>query len=499
MTNSDLKLISQIKNLRKLLHAQSDGVQIYDFLSALVRSVEKCIDESEVYNGLCLILDEILNYRYIVDNIVDNTILQFTIKKFTQHCELSNYAVWGIVFAKLYGRQYGFNHPIIFADIAYFASQHLSKKIGSSGWLNFDFDGTDLAEMLKILYNEFREILKKGSTFSLYLEEKPRNALVKYLYDKCAGSSKTNKIFFPLSKTFVEPIVIAYLLSLRCEAVNGKLPDNFAFYVGKTDAAFESKIQKVYSYYEEFFLKIKTAFAAQNNINIKSIKTNLKTIKKQIIEKSDKDLEKIRFDYAIINPFNCEILQAQCCCNCDKIIAEVDTDTCLTNLGLSWNNEIAVFSDRDSDKMHHLTECTKIEENVTAKPKQVQFDEIFTQRLSYSGQQMKMLLAKSNFIVSQENMLKYGELLYLAGQYSKSFDLIKQHYMIDPDYAYRLLNYITQNCKNNKLNQSINSFIIDRALDKEGFGQAMLEAIVDGVDDYFEDNPGSVLKDKHWL
>jgi hypothetical protein len=164
-----------------------------------------------------------------------------------------------------------------------------------------------------------------------------------------------------------------------------------------------------------------------------------------------------------------------------------------------WQRDILEYVDNSKDCVRHFTECSLVEKTEKNKPKQIKFDEIFTQRLSYSKQQMKMLLAKTGFIVNQSDMLKYAELLYLSGQYSKSFDLIKQHYQIDADYAYRLLNYITQNCKNQKLNQSINNFIIDKALDKEGFGQAMLEAIVDGVDDYFDKNPSSVLKDKHWL
>ena len=144
-------------------------------------------------------------------------------------------------------------------------------------------------------------------------------------------------------------------------------------------------------------------------------------------------------------------------------------------------------------------ESAETADNKTESPKSDYISRLYAVRDTFSEKEMKKKLSGGDYIVSENQMIQYAELLLLAGQYGKSFDVIKQYYETDFDKSYQLLQNILGKCKNNKINESIERFIVDKEMKPNGLGEAMLEAIVDGIEDYFDSNPDSVLKDKQWL
>ena len=126
-------------------------------------------------------------------------------------------------------------------------------------------------------------------------------------------------------------------------------------------------------------------------------------------------------------------------------------------------------------------------------------DKLYQMRHSFSPKEIKKKLAVGDYIVSEEQMIPYAELLAMSAQYAKAYQVIKQHYESDYDKSYRLLQEMLLQCKNNKINEAINRFIIEKEMKPNGFGEAMLEAVIDGIEDYFDTHPESVLKDKQWL
>jgi len=83
--------------------------------------------------------------------------------------------------------------------------------------------------------------------------------------------------------------------------------------------------------------------------------------------------------------------------------------------------------------------------------------------------------------------------------FSKAFALVKENYEADYSLSYKILSDIRDKSKNNKLKLSAERFIIDKKIKEMGFSSELVEAIAEEIDDYFDDNPNSILKRKIWL
>ena len=127
------------------------------------------------------------------------------------------------------------------------------------------------------------------------------------------------------------------------------------------------------------------------------------------------------------------------------------------------------------------------------------FYEIYEKKEKLSPKEIKKLLNDNKFNLSKKNIIKMADLYASINLFSKAFALVKENYEADYSLSYKILSDIRDKSKNNKLKLSAERFIIDKKIKEMGFSSELVEAIAEEIDDYFDDNPNSILKRKIWL
>ena len=500
--------LSQLRAFRKLIHADTTqcGVFICDMISYLdTHSSEE--KQSEYYG---MLLNELLCDDVIDDAQLCRQALLPAINAYYAVCSnRTDTEVWADIFERYLGSKTHCRHPLVFADILRICRSAFRGVTAQNAALPLD-DEFNLSGLFHKWGELFERYLADGSSYLLLSDAKVRNDVAKYMLSAADGSGSI-RVVFPYPGTGIEPLLLLYTMSLIHEVRYGSPLDNVKFILIGDKGGLLRSIDTADNSFDEVFINLKNSFCEQNRLKVKDIKTNLKAIKHKIaIIAAEEWIDKPQsVDIAVINAayMGCCEIGSDCSLRVPigLLIYESRNDSIPTNY--ESVQVIAETFDRAAECAVHYILCQRqnnaqsvgASDTKRASAKSNYIEELYAVRDTFSEKEMKKKLAQSDYIVSEDQMIQYAELLLQAGQYAKSFNVIKQYYESDFDKSYRLLQNILGKCKNKKINDSIERFIVDKEMKPNGFGEAMLEAIVDGIEDYFDANPESVLKDKQWL
>ncbi|MBP7554396.1 MAG: hypothetical protein KA885_13300, partial [Spirochaetes bacterium] len=127
------------------------------------------------------------------------------------------------------------------------------------------------------------------------------------------------------------------------------------------------------------------------------------------------------------------------------------------------------------------------------------FYDLYEKKEALSPKELKRILNNNKYELSKKDSIKLADLYSSICLFSKAFSLVKENYEADYSLSYKILSDIRDKSKNNKLKLSVESFIIEKKVKEMGFSSELVEAIAEEIDDYFDENPNSILKRKIWL
>ena len=495
--------LSQLKNLRRSIHADTaqSGVFVCSMIDYLnTHSTEQ--QQRQEYYGM--LLNELLCDEVVGDAQLCHQTLLPVINAYAAAMGRDDTDIWADIFERYLGSQTGCHHPIVYADIMRICRSDFRAAAGQNVGLPLD-DEFDLSQLFCKWSGLFERYLADRSSWTLLRDADCRNALARFLCSQAeCNPSDPLRIVFPFPGIGLEPLLLAYTVSLMSEAMSGRPAEMKLILLGDPNGPLRS-INPNDNNYDEVFINLKQSFCEQNHLKIKELKTTLKSVKRKITvmtaaEWSNKNTVS---NWAMLNYQDEEIIGKFN--DTGNIILECQ-DSNIPKL-YEKNSVIAVTFDREHECEVQYIHCVRKNNPIQTaaagtngeSAKSDYIGQLYAVRDTFSEKEMKKKLAQSDYIVSEDQMIRYAELLLQAGQYAKSFNVIKQYYETDFDKSYQLLQLILSKCKNKKINDSIERFIVDKEMKPNGFGEAMLEAIVDGIEDYFDANPESVLKDKQWL
>ena len=478
--------LSQLKNLRRSIHADAtqSGVFVCSMIDYLNTHSSEEQQRQEYYG---MLLNELLCDEVVGDAQLCRQTLLPAINAYAAAMGRDDTDIWADVFERYLGAKTDCHHPLVFADILRICRSDFRAAAGQNVGLPLD-DEFDLSELIRKWGELFERYLADGSSYLLMLNADARNDIAKYLLS-AAESSGSVRVVFPYPGTGIEPLLILYTMSLIYEVKHGSPLDNVKFTLVGDKSGLLRSIDVSDNSFDEVFINLKKTFCEQNRLKVKDIKTTLKSVKHKMNIQSEWTQKTKAFAFILPDMFIIESRDGTIVPNCDtvKLITETfdRTSECAVQYLLC--------------RVKKNAESAETADNKTESAKSDYISRLYAVRDTFSEKEMKKKLSSGDYIVSENQMIKYAELLLLAGQYGKSFDVIKQYYETDFDKSYQLLQNILGKCKNNKINEAIERFIVDKEMKPNGLGEAMLEAIVDGIEDYFDSNPDSVLKDKQWL
>ena len=518
MNKKEEIFFSQLKNLRRSIHADisQSGVFVCDMLDYIASHIAE--QERAEYCGM--MLNELL-----CDDVIDNAQLcqssllpAINAYRAAAVSDRTDTEVWVDIFERYIGAKTGCHHPIVYADILRICRSDFHQACSENVSLPLSED-VNLSNVMKQWRTLFERFLQDGSSWTLLRDADCRNALARFLCSQAESHpAEPLRIVFPFSGTGIEPLLLAYTVSLMSEAMSGHPAEMKLVLLGDPAGPLRS-MNPNDTNYDETFLNLKKTFCEQNHIKIKDVKTTLKAVKRKITVMTAEEWRireqsqmtrgqnqmtrghaPLSSDFAVINFPDGDIIG-----DFENIILECSG----RDIPKLYESKSVIISSFDKEhecevKFIHcvrknMPEQTAAEGTNRESPKGNYIEQLYAVRHSFSPKEMKKKLAVGDYIVSEKQMIQYAELLAMSAQYGKAFQVIRQHFESDYDKSYQLLQEMLLQCKNNKINEAINRFIVEKEMKPNGFGEAMLEAVIDGIEDYFDTHPDSVLKDKQWL
>ncbi|MBR3732150.1 MAG: hypothetical protein IKN25_05830 [Spirochaetales bacterium] len=395
--------------------------------------------QRQEYYGM--LLNELL-----CDEVVDNaqlcrqTLLP-AINAYAASMGLDDTDIWADVFERYLGAKTDCHHPLVFADILRICRSDFCAALGQNVSLPLD-EEFDLSKLFHKWGELFERYLANGSSYLLMMNADARNDIAKYLLSAADGSGSI-RVVFPYPGTGIEPLLLLYTMSLIHEVRYGSPLDNVKFILIGDNGGLLRSIDTADNSFDEVFINLKNSFCEQNRLKVKDIKTNLKAIKHKIaIIAAEEWIDKPQsVDIAVINAayMGCCEIGSDCSLRVPigLLIYESRNDSIPTNY--ESVQVIAETFDRAAECAVHYILCQRqnnaqsvgASDTKRASAKSNYIEELYAVRDTFSEKEMKKKLAQSDYIVSEDQMIQYAELLLQAGQYAKSFNVIKQYYETD--------------------------------------------------------------------
>jgi hypothetical protein len=512
----------QILNLRRKISSFDNYKDIEDEIDGIFNYIQNNWKELEFFTKFDILIEELLSERVTKDKIYCSTFLIKYLNIYIDLIKTDFYNSWGVIFSKILKFKLNFNFPEIYSYVLKFNAglfANIFKNVDLAFPLERDLPLTDIIREWKAV---FEEIIANSSSYVLLFDAQTRNRIALYLYEYLKSNNSLS-IWFPFAGIGIEPLLFSYIINLLVEA-DGEKGLEYKFKIYCSDRQFDGLKKGIeQSPFEEIFFRIKKDFANQNGIEVKNIKTNMKIAKRSIIlEKSDliykgETLDKT-VDFALINSLKMSRYDEYRNKIC-KIFKSVDSISPKTKFiyevkskfSLSWDeldingydgelltSNLNCFND-DNYILFFLAEKIKNAPQTNEKNADASFYEIYEKKEKLSPKEIKKLLNDNKFNLSKKNIIKMADLYASINLFSKAFALVKENYEADYSLSYKILSDIRDKSKNNKLKLSAERFIIDKKIKEMGFSSELVEAIAEEIDDYFDDNPNSILKRKIWL
>lgn len=521
MDKSDL-FDKQILNLRRKISSFDNYEDIEGEIDGIYNYIKNNWKDLEFFSKFDILLDELLSERVTKDKIYCSTFLIKHLNIYIELIKTDFYNSWGIIFSKILKSKLNFYFPEIYSCVLKLNSGLFAKSFKNID-LAFPLDkDIPLVEIIREWKIIFEEVVINSSSYTVLFDVKTRNQIVFYLYQYLKKNNSLS-IWAPFAGIGIEPLLFSYIINLLIEADGDKnLGTNLKIYC--SDRQFDG-LKKGFeqSSFQDIFNKIKKDFADQNGLDLKDFKTNIKTARRSIIledfdliykgeildknldftlinslklSRSDEYRNKINRIFRNINSINPKV----------KFIYEVKS-----KFSLSWSeldidrydgelltSNFNCFND-DNYSLFFLTKENLNDSQTDEKNTDTCFIDIYAKKEKYSSKKLKKILNNNKYELSKKNTLKLAELYASINLYSKAFSLVKENYEADYSFSYKILSNIRDKSKNNKLASSVERFIIDNKIKEMGFSSELVEAIAEEIEDYFDDNPNSILKRKIWL
>ena len=531
MNNTDLILQNQLKILKKDIFSSRNHIEIIKIIDNIYEYINKNWKDIDFFSRFDSLINEILIERVVKDKNYCNSFLIKYLNLYIDIIQLDLYNSWGVIFSKYIGVKLGFRHPKIFADLLMLYPKMFIEEISCNDIsfpIYFDDKNVDdsfpLSNTLIKWSSLYEEIINNSSSYAILYNSKIRNKLVFYLYEYYKKYG-TLRIWFPFSGTGIEPLLISYIINLIHEQKNKTQIDNkFQFYLSDhSNAILKNALDS--NFMDEVFIQIKNDFCTQNKLKPKDISTSKKSARKKIIYQDEDLIYKNNvinkdIDFVIINSHKLSNYKDKS--KKDKIdktltklsesfeniniIIELKSDFHIDKTDINFDNFDTIdcissdFFDKEKD--YHLSYFllkSKQKLNNTINIKENNFDYYYKNRNDIEPSKLKKIILKNEFSTENINPLQFAELLSLCGLYNRAFDIVKKEYKIDYNLSYKILTIIENNCKNIKISNNARTFINENKIKEMGFSAELLEAIIEEIDDYFLENPDSIIKQKMWL
>lgn len=512
----------QILNLKRKILSSANFDDIESEIDGIYNYIQNNWQELEFFSKFDALVDELLSERVVKDKSYCSSFLLKYLNIYIELIKTDFYKSWGIIFSKILKPKLNFYFPEIFSYVLKFNHGLFAQSFRDID-LTFPLDiDIPLVEIIRVWKTIFEDIVVNSSSYVLLFDAQTRNQIALYLYEYLKNNNSLS-IWFPFAGIGIEALELSFIINLLIEAEGEKrLESKFKIYC--SDRQFDGLKKGIeQSSFEGIFLKIKKDFADQNGIDEKNLKTNIKIAKRSVIlENSDliykgEILDK-KLDFTLINSlklsrydeyrnkiikiFNntCSVIPKV------KFIYEAKSKFCLSWDELNINeyegklltSNLNCFND-DNHTLFFLTEKILHESQTGEKNQKAGFYDLYEKKEALSPKELKRILNNNKYELSKKDSIKLADLYSSICLFSKAFSLVKENYEADYSLSYKILSDIRDKSKNNKLKLSVESFIIEKKVKEMGFSSELVEAISEEIDDYFDENPNSILKRKIWL
>ncbi|MCG8569405.1 MAG: hypothetical protein MJB14_04630, partial [Spirochaetes bacterium] len=403
-----------------------------------------------------------------------------------------------------------------------FSSLPISNKMDE-----LEFPLNESVDLFSIIHN-CTPVMEKFLTFNSYyhLLFQPiiRNQLVLKLYQHYQQQNSL-KIWFPFAGMGAEPLLFSYLLQLIHEVDKPGLVIKNLSFLTSTQPENQLIDGLRINPFAKLLLKCKTDFAMENGFQSDHLKTSFKDAKKLIqtekidllnhLEVPDKKINCILLnsrklsDLSLFNKRIMKILNKLAEQKQDLlVILEVTSSFALEiqQLNLDPFKVTEIIDDilqtaRTDQHLAYLFIPIQTKNHAKNNLSPISIKKLFEEKAQFTSKELKKLLLNSpQLSIKPAEQLHYAELLIISKLYKRALELIKKHYALNYHHAYLLLKKIHSECPNHKLAANAEKFIHENQLESKGFTAELLDAIVEEIDAYLEDeNHSDVLKKAEWL
>ncbi|HOV12892.1 MAG TPA: hypothetical protein PK771_01300 [Spirochaetota bacterium] len=505
MDISDDHFEKQLREIKNKINSYADYSEIEALIEYIINYTKPKLNEIDFFKKYDQIINVLTSTSAIKNQLYVEKLLKKYFINYLEYLKCDDYGGLAILFHKILRNKFFFFYPIIYKYILQL--------------INFDeelydiltFDNNKLFGLISSKISFFEDIVEFSSSYCLFFNSKLRNQMVLNLFDYYKKNKKLY-IWFPFSGISLEPQLFSYIFHLLFELDSNKTFINNFSIICSDHSNFLLENGYKSTLFNELFLKIKDDFSKENNLKIGSIKTNLAKSKKNIeIKKVDfivkNEIPDIDIDYVFINSLKLsnltyekerilKLLNKLYQSNQEiKVILEILSSYFIKEI--DFNSSLPIksklicseFYSQENKDFHILYFEIHFEKNKSQNEEIINLSKLYDYYQSGDIKKLKSVIKNNLNIVLNTNdeKIKYAEILSSVGYHSRSFEMVKKHYTIDYNKSYYILNDILTHSKNEKLIKSVELFIKLKKIREKRFSEDIFKAVKDEIDNFLKD------------
>ena len=514
----------KLNELIKHIYASNDEKDISTEVDNLYSFITKKWKGLDFFKKFDQIVNSVFIQRVLKEKNYTDGFLKKYLNIYFDLLKSDFYSCWGLIFAKILMTKNLGVYPSVFPYLFRLQYPKLPRNTIDNDLLFPLEDDFSLYDTINLWLPVIEEQVEYSSSYSLFINTKLRNELVLHLYKKYKTVKKLS-VWFPFGGIGIEPLLFVYIFMLVAEADTGN-PELSGFHVIAGDHFTDITEKGISSgLFDDILIKVRDDFCLENGLKSGDLKTSIKNAKRKLVfheadliyktEIPDKNIDTVIINSLKLSDNATALNKLKKVTNIFNSIKEdMEIIYEIKTPGLPSSGEIeipnaktanAISSDFISYKNdYHITFLSFIPESDAVKipdNNNDTFESIYLSRNDLSSDELKKKI--SGIVMKQPvipgEMLKYAEILAIAGNYSKSYDIVKKFFKHGYTKSYEILELTLSGSKNQKLNARIEKFIIDNKLKEKGFSGELLDAITEEIDEFLGRNPGFKKNKERWL
>ena len=508
-----LKQIEKSFSTKMIQTAEND--HITELINDYFQFIQDNYNEIMTFEKLDQLLEFLIYQYYKNENLNINSVFIPLLNNYIKKLNIDSCTAWGLVLFKLLKSELDLHYPSAYAC---YLQNHFQINSQLRPDLIFPLDpGFHLHLCLQELISRIMPSLIFSCSYHIVFHNSVRTLMIRYLYNYYLKNRRLN-IWFPFPGLGLEPLMVSYNFLLIYEQNYKEKPSAFSLYLTDNEQNL-AELNMNYANNLNIFKQLKSAFCRENKIIEKKLKTSLKTAKQKIhllnkTEKIEKKLDFIFIGYQLSNkkPDYLDYIAKKITDlektvhNPTKVIIEFQTKFKQDWHTIEINNypiKKVIFDDflsKQNDIHLVYLEIELTSQNQKISKQSFNIEELINGKDTINKKNLKNILKSINEkeIKNSNQLFKLCSLYVQSCFYKKGWNILKNIYQTDYNKTYELLSKILNNCKNEKLNKKILNFIKQTKLKETAFNAELLDAIKNEIDDYFAENPDSLLKTDKW-